>query len=145
MSTHPPNFQVRYAWHEGSAPPPYYYEYEIHIGPGPEGRILFRPGYPLDEPPTWTRSFFARPEALDALYAMTVEDESWLKPDLEAASHLGGPQMQLVVIVQGQRREAWAYGPDSALERVGRYVTSLVPDSIWGDLWTRRDAYMRAH
>ena len=144
MSTPPTDFQVRYAWYEGSMPPPYYYEYEIRIGPGTRGRILFRPDYDVENPPTWTREFTVTEDDLNALYDMTVGDRGWRRAAADELFAVGGPQMQLVVIAHDQARGAWSFSEDSPLARVGQYVKSLAPERVWHDLMTRRDEYIRS-
>src|SRR5437868_3467532 len=69
----PRDFSVDYEWRAGTMPPPYHYEYSVHIGPGTKGEMILVPDYPGDKVPVWTEAFTLKPEAVTKLYQLMVK------------------------------------------------------------------------
>lgn len=145
MPTRPKDFVVRYDWCEGSVPPPYHYEYAIHIGPSLHGQIVFYPDYPSHNPPVWTEQFPISEKDLDALYVLMVEKQvlskEWRRVE---DGPVGGSLEWMDVVADGKNHSVPSMIKDpKALTEVYARIRSLVPENIWKGLMARRAAFER--
>ncbi|MGD9146677.1 MAG: hypothetical protein PVI80_14025 [Anaerolineae bacterium] len=139
------SLEIRYEWQEGSIPPPYHYEYTIRIGPGLHGAIEFRPDYEFNDPPIWRESFTLSTPQLATLYelmkAQGVIDREWQRG---AGFSVGGRVERLEGTVGEQVFSIPSeLDPEdaAAISPVYRAIRSLVPESIWTELMSRRSQY----
>ena len=66
------DFKVQYSWTAASMPPPYHFEYDVTIGPGLAGSVVYLPDYPGADTPTWSAEFTFTETDLDTLYQLIV-------------------------------------------------------------------------
>ena len=135
---------VRYAWQEGSVPPPHYYEYVVEAGPEPRGRIRFRPGYPFQGAPLWIEPFEAEPAAwqrvVDLLSGQDLLVASVSRPSGPQA--VGGCIHTLSVRTPDTEVTHRCFGtPSGPLSAAIDAVTALVPEALWSDLRARRERF----
>lgn len=147
MQPMPSDFSLRYEWREGSLPPPHHYEYEIHVSRGGEGRIVFRPDYPMHDPPVWTETFEVEAEALRGLHAMIVEKgllrQTWAEVDDDP---VGSSLESVQIVADGQRFVVpYLIKEPETVRGVYEAVKSLVPAAIWTKLMSRREQYALDH
>ena len=140
----PSDLALRYIWQAGSMPPPYHDEYEIRIGPGPAGEVVYVPDYPQHNPPTWREPFPVTAEALARLYALLEEaglfQRAWRRRERGAT---GGELAWLEVTAGGRTVKVpaqLAARDAEALAPVYAAVRALVPAALWQALEARREA-----
>lgn len=145
----PSDLTVTYHWQEGSVPPPYHYEYEVRVGPGSEGEVIFYPDYPGKDTPVWHETFAVGDDAWDKFYTLLMGKRFFAREWRKASRPLvGGSLASLDVFAQATR-----YGVPSQLEPADAAVASeiydairaLVPPSVWDSLMTRRQKYEKEH
>jgi hypothetical protein len=143
----PPDFALRYEWHEGSVPPPYHYEYVIRVGPGAQGEILFYPDYPQHDPPVWREEIAVSAEALAAVYELLVRQgvfrRVWRQPERQT---VGGSLSWLEVTAGGKTVSIpSALAPDQArlIAPVYEAIRALVGDDLWRSLMTRYEVFQQ--
>ncbi len=146
IATVPDDFAVRYDFAEGTVPPPYHYEFEIHIGPGTSAHIDYHPSYGPD--PTWTERFDisegARARLFELLTRLDVFSRTW-EPMHEPP--LGGSVERMWARADGRdvtvpfhlesdrdRRDA-----DTLYSR----IRGLVPQEVRDTLDARHERYVR--
>jgi hypothetical protein len=142
----PADFSLRYEWNEGSLPPPYYYEYTIRIGPGPQGEIEYRPDYAANDPPVWTETIPIQEADLDALYALCAEKgvftTDWRPMD---SPPIGGSSDSMEITADGSQISipSFVAGEQGAndLREVYEAINALVPREIWTALQLQGDQY----
>jgi len=143
MTQRPDNFRLIYHWRAGSMPPPYHYEYTIHLGPGSSGEIVFYPDYPAHEPPVWRETFSITSETLNQLYALMVSQEIF-RPrwTVKENAPVGGSQDWLEVIAGERRYNVSAQAKKrEQLTTVYRAIRDLVPTPIWDGLMARHEQF----
>lgn len=139
----PEDFTVRYEWMEGSVPPPHHYEYEIQLGPGQNGRIVFYPDYPEEGSPVWTEEFPLDNIALDRLYDLLVEKGVLWREWKEREDAEVGGELEWMEGVAGKIN----FGVPSLIEEsavvetIYEHIRSLVPEQIWIKLMSQRQQY----
>jgi hypothetical protein len=140
------DFALQYDWCAGSMPPPYHYEYTIHIGPGPVGGIVFHPDYPGQGTPVWTEPFEVADEALDALRGLVAErvlGREWVKVE---DGLVGGSLEWMSGTVDGEAfRVPTQIEEPEAVEPVYAAIKELVPQDVWDSLMARREQYEREY
>ena len=124
-------------------PPPYHYEYSIYLGPGPEGKIVFYPDYPMDKPPVWTETFRVDDKALDELYASIIEKELFNRRWTEIEDPPVGGSLEWLEVVTHEDHMVVpsAINESETVNSVYSMIRSLVPVSIWSKLMRRRKQY----
>ena len=147
MELRPEDFGFRYAWREGSLPPPHHYEYTIAVTAEGLGTIVFHPDYPEHGGPVWEERFQVSVPQLDELHALMlgrgVFADAW-EPDPDPP--VGGSLEWLEVTADGRRHlvPSTLRRPE-AVEPVYRLIRALVPAPTWADLMARlkehQDAY----
>jgi hypothetical protein len=143
MVQRPDDLRVEYHWSAGALPPPYHYEYEVIIGPGAQGEIVFRPDYAQHEAPVWQEAFAVSEADLDALYGLLrrggVLRGRWRQRPSMA---VGGSSEWLHVTAYGERTTVPAsIHDDGTMAEVYDMVRGLVPAAIWDDLMARRERF----
>jgi len=73
MPARPADFAFRYAWREGSLPPPHHYEFTIVVDAGGRGTIVFYPDYLEEGVAPWEEAFLVPPAEMDELYRLMAE------------------------------------------------------------------------
>ena len=139
----PEDFSVIYRWAEGSVPPPYHYEYEIYIGPGENGRIIFCPDYPMEDPPVWIEEFHLDNATLNRLYEFMVEKDVFMRDWTEMEGAAVGGELEWM---EGTANKMHFKVPSviEESEIVGsiyEFLRSLVPEWIWIKLMSQRQQY----
>lgn len=145
VSGRPSDFTVEYSWWSGSTPPPYHYEYDLKIGPGSKGEIVFRPGYPGSDTPVWTETFPISDGALDNLYKLLVERKILRKDWKEMRNPpVGGSVESMTVLANNESYKVPSHVEEEgqALAEVYEAIRSMVPKQMWDDLMARRETYM---
>ena len=138
MDTRPDDFDVLYEWREGSLPPPYHYEYQIHVAASGSAEITLTPDYPANNVPRWTETFTIPASQLDALYRRMLQlgllSTAW-RTDTHAS--IGGSSESMTVRAQGRQIELPVFvGPVHAPRASEMYsaLRALVPDALWDKL-----------
>ena len=147
--TAPSDFALRYAWTEGSVPPPYHYRIEVVIEADGSGAIAMQPGYGSEDVPTWTVPLALSPAERDALFealhAAGLGDD-W-EVDRSGPPRIGGHHWRLTVTASGgtvEVRSAARNGDGDRPDALREAVRAAVPDAVWSDLHARRDAFVAA-
>ncbi|MCK6624398.1 MAG: hypothetical protein L6R45_04405 [Anaerolineae bacterium] len=128
-------------------PPPYHYEYAIHLGPGAQGLIEFWPDYPGADTPVWTETFEVANEDLDKLYVLMGPQglliEAWLQSDDLPD---GAPADSLQVTAEGRQIGVPSYVASAHQEQaqaVYARIKALLPRPIWTHLMARYEQYQQ--
>jgi hypothetical protein len=143
--TLPADFAVRYEWGNGALPPPYHYDYTVHLGPGAGvGRVEFRPGH--DSVPVWTESFPVTEAQLRSMYAVFmargVFDRAWS----EGQPMAGGETEWLEATADGRSVTLPSQPRDEdrpALREVYAAVRAVVPDGVVAGLVARQERFQQ--
>ncbi|MFC1934185.1 hypothetical protein ACFLXX_03425 [Chloroflexota bacterium] len=139
----PEDFAVTYKWIEGSVPPPYHYEYEIHIGPGEKGRITFYPNYPMEKPPVWIEEFQLDNMTLNSLYELIVEKGILVRDwTIVEDAEVGDKLEWIEGVANTIHFEVPSTIEESAIvESIYEFIRSLVPERIWTRLMSQQKQY----
>jgi hypothetical protein len=143
--TLPADFAVRYEWGNGALPPPYHYDYTVHLGPGAGvGRVEFRPGH--DSVPVWTESFPVTEAQLRSMYAVLmargVFDRAWS----EGQPMAGGETEWLEATADGRSVTLPSQPRDEdrpALREVYAAVRAVVPRGVIAGLVARQEQFQQ--
>ncbi len=143
----PDDFQIKYYWETGSLPPPYFYAYEIFVGPGTRGELKFQADYNDEDPPVWIETIDITENDLDRLYemlyAMGMFENEWLQvtdtPTGGSASYLTGIAYEQVFDIP-----RYVAGEQQAKDArvLYEHIDSLVPKEIWDKLLGLHDEYV---
>lgn len=141
----PADFAVSYEWGNGALPPPYHYDYTIHLGPGAgTGRIEFRPGH--DSLPVWTETFPVSEAQLRSTYAVFmargVFDRAWG----EGQPMAGGETEWLEATADGRSVTLPSQPRDedrTALREVYAAVWAVVPRGLIAGLVARQERFQQ--
>jgi hypothetical protein len=146
----PADFSIVYHWQEGSIPPPYHYEYDIRLGPGVAGEIVFTPDYPGRDTPVWTEPLTISEEQFAKLYALMADDvlaREWRKMKQPP---VGGSLEWLEVTAGGKQVTVPSFPQkrDAApLRAIYDTLRAIVPSELWDSLMARlakhREEYQR--
>lgn len=124
----PADFSLHYHWSESALPPPYHYEYTIHLGPGSQGLIEFWPDYPNPGTPVWTETFELKDENLEELYVLLQAKELLEKQAGQSqGAPPGAPSDGLRVTVKGQQFSLPGSNETEDLTEVVEAVKTQVP------------------
>jgi hypothetical protein len=141
--TLPADFAVRYEWGNGALPPPYHYDYTVHVGPGAgTGRVDFRPGH--DSVPVWTETFPATEAQLRSMYAVFmargVFDRAWSE-----GQPMAGGETEWLEATAGGRSVTLPSQPRdedrAALREVYAAVRAVVPRGVIAGLVARQERF----
>ncbi|MFC1925411.1 hypothetical protein ACFLW2_01790 [Chloroflexota bacterium] len=145
MKMRPEDFTVTYKWMEGSVPPPHHYEYEIRIGPGEKGTIIFYPDYPEEGSPVWTGEFPLDNLSLDSLYELLVEKKVLSGQWKEREDAEVGGELEWMEGTAGNAdfRIPSSIKEPSLVESIYKHIRSLVPEWIWTKLMWNQQQYTR--
>ena len=143
MKLKPNNFHVKYSWREGSIPPPYHYEYLIHLGPKSEGTITFYPDYPMDNPPVWTETFSVNDKTLNELYSLILEKGIFQRSWTEIEDPPVGSSLEwLEVIAHRYHITVPSTIKESQIvDDLYSTIRSIVPAQIWAKLMHQFSQY----
>jgi len=139
----PEDFTVIYRWIEGSVPPPYYYEYEIHVGPGEKGRIIFSPDYPMEDPPVWIEEFHLDNATFNRLYELIVEKDILMRDWTRMEDNTVGDELEWIEGVANtiHFKVPSAIEESEIVESIYEFIRSLVPERIWTKLMSQQKQY----
>jgi hypothetical protein len=147
--TRPDDFHITYEWQEGSLPPPHHYEYTITISPTGQGQIVMIPDYSMNEPPTWTETFTASVEEMDALYSTLVANglltRRWRAQD---SPPVGGSSQSVTVLVRDRQIVIPSFvlsAQESSAAAIHAAIEAFVPQAIWNKLDAQREQYVQEH
>ena len=139
--------QFEYHWRAGSMPPPHHYAYSITGSAASRCRIVFVPGYAIENTPTWIEEFDIDPDAWAALQKALTESRAWQRGWNEVESHAVGGSLRSFVFEEGERRiEIPAQlGADDrqVVPMLEDAVEALVPEAIWQALRARHQEYKK--
>jgi hypothetical protein len=147
MSIHPDDFKVQYSWRAASMPPPFHFEYDVMIGPGLAGMVVYLPDYPGAATPTWSAEFTLSTADLDKLFDL-IERQGVLNRRWRQLRHppVGGHTSRLLVQANGSTVSVHSLMLGAArLEPIYEAVTKLVPQGIWDTLAGQRERYEQEH
>lgn len=140
------DFSLRYHWSESALPPPYHYEYTIHLGPGSQGLIEFWPDYPNPGTPVWTETFELKDENLEELYVLLQAKEllgERTRQDQDPPP--GAPANDLYVTIEGRQIALSSYNTDQneaeVITQVYEVVKAQVPEPLWAKLKAQYEQY----
>ena len=147
MSSRPGDFRVQYSWTAASMPPPYHFEYDVTIGPGLTGSVVYLPDYPGTDTPTWSAEFTLTEADLDALYQLIVRQGVLSRKWREIRNPpIGGDTSRLEVQANGKAVRVHSLMVDAArLEPINEAITKLVPQDIWDTFAGQREQYQEEH
>jgi len=147
MGTRPADLAFRYAWREGSMPPPHHYEYTIAVAADGSGTIVFCPDYPEEGVSSWEESFRVTASQLDELHRLMDEAGVFTRQwgSVEDAP-VGGSLEWLEAVADGQTRLVPSTPRDpEPLQPVYALIRRLVPADLWADLERRHQAYQTGY
>lgn len=137
---HPAGFSLRYHWSEAALPPPYHYEYTIHLGPGSQGQIEFWPDYPNPGTPVWRETFELKGGDLEKLYALLQTKgllEAQTRQDQDPPP--GAPANGLYMTIEG--RQIVLSNEAEVIAEVYELIKAQVPEPLWTKLKARYEQY----
>jgi len=147
MKPVPPDLTIRYEWDSGSLPPPFHFEYTIRIGPGNQGEIEYRPGYPTDQPPEWVEVFTVSENRLEQLHRFLIDNmipaRHW---QTLSEGFLGGSDANLSGTIGDEHFSIPGnLIPDNNAVIAPLYtlIQNSVPQSIWKQMDDERQKYVR--
>lgn len=141
------DFKVQYSWTAASMPPPYHFEYDVTIGPGLAGSVVYLPDYPGADTPTWSADFTLAAADLDALYQLILHQEVFGHRWREVRNRpIGGATSELQVLANGETVRVHSQMVGAArLEPINETVIKLVPQEIWDTFAQQRAQYEQEH
>jgi hypothetical protein len=146
MNPVPPDLTIRYEWDSGSLPPPYHFEYTILVGPGNQGEIAYRPGYPTDQPPEWAEVFTVSESKLDQLHKFLLEGKIHTRRwQTLSEGFLGGSDANLSGTIDDEHFSIPGnlIPSDKALiAPLYLIIQNLVPPAIWKQMDDQRQKYV---
>jgi hypothetical protein len=147
MKARPEDFSVSYEWRAGSMPPPYHYEYSIQIGPGEQGKVVYRPDYDSDKVPTWTEPVTVTKQHLADLYGIVMDRKLLREKWGNVQDPPVGGSVQWAEIVSGGKtyeipRHLQGFQQDAAATLYDA-VKGLVPQETWDKLEAQREQYVK--
>ena len=147
MGSRPGDFKVQYSWTAASVPPPYHFEYDVTIGPGLTGSVVYLPDYPGADTPTWSAEFTLTEADLDALYQLILRQGVLSRKWREIKNPpVGGDTTGLQVQANGKTVRVHSLVVDAArLEPINEAITKLVPQEIWDTFAGQREQYQQEH
>jgi len=144
----PADFSLRYAWREGSLPPPYHYAYCITLAADGSGAMQLVPDYPGPDVPVWDVPFTLSAAEVAQLHAQLLAQdlvrERWQALDNPP---VGGAAATLEVQYAGQTITIPAFPLERQQARaaaISAAIEAIVPQAIRDDLEQRRAAYVAA-
>lgn len=141
------DFKVQYSWTAASMPPPYHFEYDVTIGPGLAGSVVYLPDYPGADTPTWSAEFTFTETDLDTLYQLIVRQGGLSHKWREIRNPpVGGDTSGLYVYANGKTSRVHSLMEEAArLEPIYEAITKLVPQEIWDTFAQQRAQYEQEH
>ncbi len=144
----PPDLIVTYEYRAGTMPPPYHDEYTVVVGPGPQGKVLYSPNYPLDKTPTWTEVFSPTTAQVDELYALILKNnllrDKWSELEMPP---VGGSVEWATIQANGKTTTIPVALQASASQDAAamyKFITdSLVPKAVWDSFETQRAEWQK--
>lgn len=139
----PPDFSLIYHWCEGAMPPPYYYEYEIHIGTGEQAKIVFSPDYPQHDTPVWEYRFQVSQNIIDDIYAQ-LENNNAMRTDWPVIEDppIGDSLNWLTFTANNTEYKIPLHlQSPQEIEAIYADIRATVPRKIWDDLMTCQAEY----
>lgn len=144
---------IQYHFQTGSVPPPYYYEYDIYISATGTGSLAYHGGYESDtSKKDYTYDFNVLPDDLKSLDQRIQTSKVLTDAFEELEKHPIGGSINRVFITMPQDpridhrppRIETPYFPKSkkqkaALEKLYAKIKSLVPQSVWDDIESRKN------
>lgn len=133
-----------YEWNEGSAPPPYYYEYTLRIESEGRAQILFRPDYPAHDPPLWVETFLIPPEHCRRLEALVYKTVAEGPQSVTEKGRVGGSTSHIEIVLEDKTAFASGYFAEEAAGNLGTLCEAVrdeAPPIIWERLFAQREAY----
>lgn len=131
--------------HSATVPPPNHYEYRIEVRPD-GGQLIYRPGYGMEQPPSWVFDFPLDAAAVAALEGLQAELQLFERAWRESAEQtVGGALTWLVAERLGQHRNLPARlepADQAALAPLLEQIRQLVPESVWTQVQQRRAQYL---
>ena len=126
-------------------PPPFHYEYTVIIGPGTEGKVVYRPDYPSDKVPTWTETFPVTVEQLDSLYDLALAQNIFSTNWRQAQNIPVGGSVEWADISADGKHVSIPSFPQSptdvAAGEIFGAARALVPKAAWDKLEAQRTEY----
>ena len=140
-------FRIQYWWREGSVPPPYHYEYSIHLSTESKGKIVFYPDYPMDNPPVWTETFSVDDKSLCDLYDLMIERGIFSRKWTEIADPPVGSRLEWLEVAAHDNHTVVPSTINEAqvVNDIYTMIRALVPARIWTKLMHQRDRYQREY
>lgn len=135
--TMPEDFSLSLFWFTGAMPDSWMqYSYEVHIGPGTEGRLVYRSG---DRSRELDSSFDTSVESIEKLYLFLLGNNAFIT-DREPGEPIdGGPDFSLVFKAAGNKYGFSELSELSEKDRDLAYaikpqVELLVPAELWDEM-----------
>jgi hypothetical protein len=135
--TVPDDFSLSLLWFTGIMPDCWMqYSYEVHIGPGSEGRFLYRSG---DRSREMDTSFTISAEDLEKLYIFLLDNNAFSIGKEPGEPIDGGPDLTLAFTASGKE---YGFSEITELSNEDRYlayaikqqVEELVPAEPWDEM-----------
>jgi hypothetical protein len=129
MENTAPDYDLVYHWSEGSLPPQYYYNFEVHLSSGGTDSVEYYFGY--SDSVYYSAQFSLSEEqekALDSLLAAFDVTKQRSKLD---DPPVGGSYSYLEGTVSGKSAAVPAFAEDyKELETLYKFIRSLIPESV---------------
>ena len=147
MADRPADFAFRYAWREGSLPPPHHYEYTITVDADGSGTIVFYPDYPEEGVEPWEEGFRVTASQLGELHRTMDEADILAREWASVEDPPVGGSLEWLEVAAGGRTHRVPSTPrePEPLQPVYAAIRRLVPADLWADLERRRRAYQDAY
>jgi hypothetical protein len=145
----PNELSIHYYWQEGSLPPPYYYQFNIRVGPNLSGVIELQPDYDFNSPPIWHESFTLDEQTAKKLLELLEQTKAFQTKWQETVEPTVGGSLESAEIAYcGQHiRISNQAAPEQAkiASQIFEAVRAVAPTRIWNDLMVRRQEYIKTY
>lgn len=140
----PQDFSFTYNWHQGSMPPPYYYQYTIEVNQNGVGKLTYIPDYPMEgqsAPPSWTHEFELSLDKMNEIYRLSagrgLHKKKWTE-----WNKVGGAYSWMKIDIAGKEYEiSGDANENKKAKELFSTVYNLVDEKVWNEMRAKKKAY----
>lgn len=138
----PGDFAINYTYISGTVPPPYHYEYTVHIDSDGNGSISYVPDYVFDT--AWKETFKLDKKSMKRIWRFLKKNDffniKWTKADNHS---VGGSLQYLDVYADNKSYTIPAFPTEKKnAEKFLAAVKELIPQSAMNTFSIKRDKYI---
>lgn len=140
------DFSLYFEWNTGSLPPQYTYSYAITLGPGPQGRFEYQPGYEEDKTRQWGVDFSLSEQQMIDLYQYLDSQDMFRNNWKEGEPMEGSSGTTLIFYDKGKQynipnMSILDHSEVARVDAAMQAIRALVPQTIWDEMDARQNEY----